>query len=428
MESKNKKIKRGIVGWCIYDFANSAFNTVIITFVFSVYFGRAVVGDETQGAVYWGYAISFSSFIVAILGPVLGSAADYTRRYKRPLFLTTLGCVLATSCLWLAVPDMNGAAIFMILALVALANVAFELAQVFYNAMLPHIAPSTHTGRISGWAWGLGYIGGLLCLALVLWALVGLGDMEPALGLPEDNAVNVRAVALCVALWYLVFSLPVFLFTPKETARLVSVRKSVTEGWKALKQLAGDIKGHGNFLRFLIASALYRDGLVTLFAVGGIYAADVYNMAFDEILLFAIGLNVTAGLGALAFSFMDDRLGSKKTVMTALTGLVLVGVCILATDDKTVFMALSLALGTFIGPAQAASRTLAARLSLPGTEGQNFGLYAMTGKSVAFLGPLGFALATDIFDTQKAGLFVILLFWVAGFIILRKVREIKRDK
>lgn len=423
MESQEKTNRRAAASWCLYDFANSAFNTVIITFVFSVYFGRAVIGDETQGAAYWGYAISASSFVVAILGPILGSATDYSGRHKRPLLLATLACVLATCGLWFAVPDMSGIGVLMILALLAFANIAFELGQVFYNAMLPNIAPSSHTGRISGWAWGLGYFGGLLCLAMVLWGLVGLGDVPPALGLTKDDGINVRAVAICVALWYLLFSLPVFLFTPTETNRVVSMRRATIEGWANIKKLVSEIKGHKNFVRFLIASALYRDGLVTLFAVGGIYAADVYDMEFDEILIFAIGLNVTAGLGAFAFSFIDDKAGSKKTVMIALTGLVLVGVLILMTDSKMVFMGLSLLLGIFIGPAQAASRTLAARLSVPGTEGQNFGLYAMTGKSVAFLGPLGFALATDIFDTQKAGLFVILLFWLVGFIILRKVRE-----
>lgn len=414
---------RSIFAWCLYDWANSAFNTVIITFVFSVYFARSVVGDETLGSAIWGYAIAASGFSVAVLAPIGGAVADHYGARKKWLGLLTAVTIAVTFGLFWGAPEGSPFEIVAILALLVLANTAFELALVFYNAMLPTVAPAGMIGRVSGWAWGLGYFGGLACLAVALFGLIGIGDARPFLSLPEENALNVRTAAILAGLWFAVFALPLFFWTEDAARTGLSLRDSVRAGASDLLKTARSIRSSANLIRFLIASALYRDGLATVFAMGGLYAAAVYGMGFDEILLFAIALNVSAGVGAVSFAFLDDHAGSKLTAIVSLCGLILTGCMILLTMEKAVFMALAVVLGLFVGPAQAAGRSLAGRLAPPDAVTQIFGLYAFTGKSIAFLGPLSYGLAVQTFEAQQAGMATILMFWISGLVLLLTVRE-----
>ena len=411
----------GIFSWCLYDWANSAFNTVIGTFVFSVYFARGIYGDETEGSAVWAAAVGWAGLSVALLSPVLGAIADCAGRRKPWLVGLMTITVVATAALWFAAPDIGY--VGYALALVVIASVAFELSGVFYNAMLPGVAPPHMLGRVSGWGWGLGYVGGLVCLASALFGLIGIGDVPPLLPLDHGQSEHVRAVAPLVALWFALFSLPLFLFTRDEPATGLSVRQAVGTGLRMLARTVAEVRRYGNIVRFLIASALYRDGLATLFAVGGLYAAGTFDMGFEQILVFAIGLNVTAGLGAAAFAFMDDRVGSKSTVLAALAGLIAFGVPLLLIDDAGWFVILALGLGLFVGPAQAASRSLLARLAPQPMMTEMFGLYAFTGKSIAFLGPLAFAAATAAFDSPRAGMATILVFFVVGGALLLTVKE-----
>jgi UMF1 family MFS transporter len=332
-----------------------------------------------------------------------------------------VAAVGSTALLWLATPARDQ--VSFALTCVLIATVAFELANVFYNAMLDDVAPKGMLGRVSGWAWGLGYAGGLCCLAV---ALVGfIRTDSPWFGLSRDGAENVRATALLVAVWFGVFSIPLFLFTPDAPETGVRPRAAIREGLVQLLHTVRGLRRHTDSLRFLIASALYRDGLATLFAMGGLYAAGTFAMPMEEILMFAMGMNVTAGLGAAGFAWLDDAIGSRRTVLFALMGLVGFGLPILLVSDPTAFVLIALGLGIFVGPAQAASRSLMARLAPPELETEMFGLYAFAGKSVAFLGPLAFAFATDIFGSQRAGVATILLFFIAGGAILHGVREPK---
>lgn len=415
--------RKSILSWCLYDWANTAFGTVIITFIYSVYFSRAVIGDETAGAAQWSFAIGLSGFIIAALGPVLGAIADNAGNRKRWIFLFSMLCIVPTVLLFFGEPVNTPLNVLFILACVVIANVGFEMGQVFYNAMLPHVAPPGKIGRVSGWAWGLGYLGGLCALVLVMVGLIGVGTMEPLFSVTGQDSLNVRASALLTAAWFAVFMIPLFLYT-KDVERMPKpAREAVRDGLRQLGGMIRHARSHKNLLTFLIASALYRDGLVTLFAIGGVYAAGQFGMDFQEILIFAIGLNVTAGLGAFLFAHMDDRLGSKVTVMMSLIGLILAGLAILFITDKYHFILLSLVLGIFIGPVQAASRTLAGRLSPSGMVTQTYGLYALTGKSVSFLGPLSYAAAVTAFGTQQAGMLTIAAFWLVGLVLLVFVKE-----
>ncbi len=411
--------KSGIFAWCLFDWAMSAYNTVIGTFVFAVYFQRGIHGDEIAGSAMWSAAIGWAGLAVAILSPILGAIADQGGRRKPWLGLFVATTLIASSLLWFAEPSPNF--IVMALGLVIVGTIAFELANVFYNAMLPGLAPPKYLGRISGWGWGLGYIGGLTCLGL---ALIGLVQAEtPWFGLSQDGAENIRATGPLVAIWFGLFALPLFFLTPDAKGQGKPLGRAISDGLKTLWQTLLDMGNHKNIVIFLIASTLTRDGLATLFAVGGLYAAGTFQMDFDQIILFAIGLNVSAGLGATVFAFLDDGIGSRRTILIALAGLIIVGIPILFISDASVFIGLALALGLFVGPAQAASRSLMARLAPAGKETEMFGLYALTGKSVAPLGLFAFSILTTAFNSQRAGMASILCFWALGALLMLFVRE-----
>lgn len=408
-----------VICWCIYDWANSAFNTIIGTFVFSVYFARGIYGDEVRGSSIWALTIGLAGLIVAILSPVLGAIADEGGRRKPWLGGFVVVTVTATALLWWAKPTPDD--VVYVLVVVAVATVAFELANVLYNAMLLDTAPSGMVGRVSGWGWALGYFGGLAALAV---ALVGFVQPEqPWFGLSRDGAENIRATALLVAIWFSVFALPLFLFTVETHRPSLPIGAAVVRGIAKLRRTIGEARRHGNLVRFLVASALYRDALATLFAVGGLYAAATFGMSLEQVLVFAIGLNVTAGLGAALFAFADDWFGPRRTAIAGLLGLLATGVPLLLVADQTAFMALGFALGLFVGPTQAASRTFMARVAPAGMQTEMFGLYAFTGKSIAFVGPLLFGAVTAATGSQRWGMSTIVLFLLAGLLILLTVRD-----
>lgn len=413
---------RGIIGWCLYDWANSAFPTVITTFVFAAYFTKAVAADPVSGTEQWSYAISASALAVAVTGPVLGAIADHAGARKPWIAVLTFICVIATAMLWFTRPDPSD--IIWVLFFVALANYAFEMGMVFYNAMLADIAPKPLTGRISGWGWGLGYAGGLLCLAV---ALVLFVQPDPALfGLDKSASEPIRATALLVAVWFAVFSIPLFLYTPDAPASGLSVTAAVRRGLCEFIATIRRLRDYAQIVRFLIARMFYADGLTTLFAFGGIYAAGTFGMGFSELIVFGIALNVTAGLGAAAFGWVDDALGSKKTIMIAVSALIVLSTAVLLAPSKTWFWILAMPLGIFVGPAQAASRSMMTHLTPPDVRNEMFGLYALSGKATAFMGPALLGWVTAMADSQRIGMATILVFFGIGLLLLLTVRDIKK--
>jgi UMF1 family MFS transporter len=416
--------RAAIASWCLFDWAMSAFNTVIGTFVFAVYFTKGIAGDEVRGAALWGTMIGTAGVAVMLLSPLLGAIADHGGRKKAWLAALVLASTAATTLLWYATPEPGS--IGYALRLVGIATVAFELSYVFYNALLLRVAPPAMLGRVSGWGWGIGYLGGLFCLATALVLLVGLDGMPPLLGLVEEDAENLRATGPLVALWWLVFAIPLFVFVPGAASGL-PIGHAVTAGLAALRRTVAGLPAEGNLVRFLVASALYREGFNVLFAMGGIYAAGTFGLTFSALLLFAIGLNVTCGLGSIAFAYLDDGIGSKPTILIALAGLIAIAVPILLVDDKIWFIGLAIVLGLFLGPAQAASRTLMARLAPPGRETEMFGLFALTGRATGFVGPWAFAAATALFASQRAGMATVVLLFAAGGLLLLTVREGRRQ-
>lgn len=404
--------RRGLFAWALYDWANSAFTTVIVTFVFATYFAKGVVGDEALGAAYWGYAMGLSGLSIAILAPIFGAIADTGGRRKPWIAGFTALCVAATALLTFILPETGY--IMPALILVAIANIGFEMGIVFNNAMLPDIVTRERIGRLSGWAWGLGYGGGLACLVIIL------------AGFNLDDGFQLRATSLLVAVWFAVFSIPLFLWTPDQPSSGLPLGHAISDGLALLGRTLREVREHGNIVRFLFAHMIYGDGLVTLFAMGGVFAQSTYGMTTADVLQFAVVINVTAGLGAAAFGWVDDRIGPKPTILMSLLALAAIGAIILTVRDAGIFLILGAALGIFFGPAQAASRSLMARLVPQGRETEMFGLYALSGKATAFLGPLVFGLATAAFDSPRAGMATILVFFLVGAALLATVPAPKR--
>jgi UMF1 family MFS transporter len=391
---------------------------VVATFVWGTYFTRAIMRAPDEGPAAWGAALSISGLAVAVLGPALGAIADRVGRRKPWLSAFAGLCIGATALLWFSVPQADKAT--QTLILVALSSIAYEFGLVFYNAMLRGLAPEAYLGRISGWGWGLGYIGGLCCLAVALFGLVRAP--VPPFGLDAAEAGPVRATALLVALWLAIFAVPLFALVPDARVRETSIRAAVRAGLGDLVRNLRALPDRPHILRFLIARMIYADGLNTLFIFGGIYASGIIGLNLDEVILFAIAINATAGVGALLFAWVDDWVGSKPTIVISLVCLVALGAAVLAVQSKPWFWVLGVALGVFVGPVQAASRTLMARMAPAGMENEMFGLYALSGKITAFIGPALYGWATAHFASQRAGMASVVAFLVLGLALLLTVK------
>ena len=414
-------MNRRALAWASFDWANSAFPTVVSTFVIAAYFAQGVAPDPATGQAQWGWMQTIAALAIAVLSPLLGAVADRGGRRRLLLATTVLLTAGFTALAWFARPDPSWT--LWLLVCVGLATIAFELGTVFYNSMLPEVAPPERLGRVSGLAWGLGYAGGLTCLAVALVALV---QPNPAwFGLDRAESEHVRATALLVAAWTLLFAWPVLLAVPDPPGRHARMGEAVAHCVAETRQLLRGLPRRPAMLRFLIARLFYTDGLNTLFAFGAIYAAGVHGMAFEEILLFGIAMNVTAGLGAAGFGLVEDRLGSKRTVMIALLAMIVLGAALLLTDSKAVFWGMAMALGAFMGPAQAASRTLMARMAPEDECAAHFGLFALSGRITGFLGPAVLALVTTATDSQRAGMATVLVFLALGAAILATVRPVR---
>jgi UMF1 family MFS transporter len=414
--------RRAVAAWCVYDWANSAFPAVITTFVFATYFTQAVAPDPVTGTTLWGQALAVAGFAIAILSPVLGSIADYTGRQKLWLAAFSIFTAATIGALWFVKPSPDS--IPLALVGIALATIGFEIATVFYNALLPGVAPPAYLGRVSGWAWGLGYVGGIVCLALLLVLFVQADS--PLFGLDKDTAEHVRVAGPFSALWYALFVLPLFLFVREPQAERMALAAAAKKGLGDLLHTLGTLREHRAVAWFLLANMIYTDGLTTLFAFGGVYAAGTFGMQIDEVIVFGIALNVTAGAGAFAFAWVDDRIGARRTIAIGLAALIAVGAGLLLVESKAWFWGLGLLLGAFFGPVQAASRSLAARMAPPEHRAQMFGLFALSGRVTAFLGPAVLAWATHLAQSQRAGMATILVFLAVGLALILKVPEPRR--
>jgi UMF1 family MFS transporter len=408
---------RAVWSWVLYDFANSPFTTLVITFVYGTFFTQQMVDDPIYGTALWSRAMTVTALIVAFCSPLLGALADRGGYRKRFVMLATLICVASTAALYRVLPGQVVTA----LTLVVIANVAYEFGTVFYNAFLPALGPPERMGRISGYGWGLGYAGGLAALVL---ALVSLVQPEvPWFGFTREQGEHIRATNLLVAAWFLLFSLPLFFFVHEDRSA-VSPRGRVTrDAFLQLRRTFAQIRRYRQVLRFLLARLVYNDALVTIFAFGGIYAAETFGFTFVEVLTFGVVVNVTAGLGAIAMGSMHDKLGGKRTLILSLIGLIVAtALSTVATSKAALWVAGSL-LGIFVGPNQSSSRALMARFVPANASNEFFGFFAFSGKLTAFIGPLLLGILTQAAGSQRAGVAMLLVMFAIGLVLLLWVDE-----
>lgn len=410
-----------LISWALYDWANSAFFAVIQTFVFATYFMQSVAVDDTLGSTQWGNTIGAAGLVIALSAPFMGAVADQLGK-RKPWIAGFSGlCIVCTAALWFIKPSPELVAPALIM--IFLSTLGSELAIIFYNSMLPDLVSEERVGRWSGWAWGMGYAGGLCCLILALLVFVDSG--QPPFGLSKADAGHVRATFVLVAVWYFLFSLPLFLKTADRPGTGIQLKEAMRSGWDQLKDSVRQVKRFRNIFRFLIARMIFIDALATIFAFGGIYAAGTFDLDEREVLLFGIGLNLTAGLGAVLFAWIDDWLGSRDTMLWSLAGLVVTTTALLVTKSLSWFWGFGLLLGIFVGPVQAASRSFMARVAPRDLRNQMFGLLALSGKATAFAGPLLVGWLTFWTGSQRIGMSVIVVLFILGMILLKDVPRAK---
>jgi UMF1 family MFS transporter len=406
----------------MYDWANSAFTTIVVTFIYATYFTRAFAPDEVTGTAYWSRAVALSAIIIALLSPLVGAMADRGGRRRSFLLISTLICVGGTASLAFISPAMENA-VLLALALFVVANVAFEVGGVFYNSFLPDVSPPGRIGTISGLGWGVGYTAGIVSMIVALLAFVGFGGGDAWLGLSEVDGWNVRAVNLLVAGWFLLFSIPMFLFVKDEGAPKKALR--VGEAFGELRTTLRELRKFREIVKFLVARLVYNDGLVTVFAFGGIYAQGTFGFEMSEVIVFGIVLNIVAGLGAFLFGFIDDRVGGKKTVMISLVALSAATLLGVFAPNRLWFWVAGVGIGMFAGPNQAASRSLMGRFVPHHRQAEFFGFFQFSGKITAFMGPLRLGFVSELFGSQRPGVATVAILFLTGGIILKSVNEVE---
>lgn len=443
--------RRRVVSWALWDWGSAAFNAVVTSFVFSTYLASgafvdpaivAAAGDDAQNpalqlakaenATVISTALTIAGVLIALLAPVLGQRSDGSGRRKLWLAINT-GLVVLAMVAMVFVAPAPGALVFGA-ALLAVGNLFFEFASVNYNAMLVQVSTPKTIGKVSGFGWGLGYVGGIVLLLLLLVAFLQSFGVEGRGGLlgvatgTAGGAWDVRLSIVVAAVWFAVFAVPVLLSVPELPATSAKTRVGL---WRSYRLLGSTIaklwRTNRQVLLFLLASAVFRDGLAAVFTFGAIIAAVVFGFTPAMVIYFAVGANLVAGIGTFVGGWLDDRLGAKTIIVGSLIGLVAAAFAVLAIGTSTnLFWVFGLALALFVGPIQSASRSFLARITPPGREGEIFGLYATTGRAVSFLAPGLFTLFVGATGDTRFGIVGIALVLLAGLVLMLPVKTAQR--
>lgn len=438
LELHTAPLKRGqVLAWAAWDWGSAAFNAVMTTFVFTVYLTSSAFGGADYASSVLGAALGIGGLLIAILAPVSGQRSDAGGRRKLWLGVHTGVVALLTGLCFFAYPRPE--LVWYGAGLIAAGHVFSELAGVNYNAMLEQIATPKTIGRVSGIGWSAGYFGGIVALLLVLALFVQ--PAFPWFGASTAESLNIRLVAVFSMLWIVVFSAPVLIAVP-EVRRRQAAKLGVVASYALLfRRIRAIWQTSPHTLYFLVASAIFRDGLAAVFTFGGVIAAGTFGFSLSQVIFFAIFGNIVAAVGAILGGILDDRLGPKRVIIGSLVGLLIAGSAVLTLGNATysiggltwpgaaTFWVFGLFLCLFVGPAQASSRAYLARLAPDGASGELFGLYATTGRAVSFLAPSLFsaciAIATPLVaegQAQRWGIAGILVVLLAGLLVLLPVR------
>jgi len=442
--------RSAVIAWIFFDWAAQPYFTLITTFVFAPYFATHVAADPATGQSLWGFATAAAGLMIALLSPILGAIADASGRRKPWIVAFGTLLVIGSSLMWLGKPGDTSVILPLLIAF-AIATVGVEFATVFNNAMMPTLVPPDRIGRLSGTGWATGYIGGILSLILVLGFLAAnpttgrtLFGFMPLFGLDPVTHEGDRITGPLTGIWFIIFVLPMFLLTPDYPAKR-PVGEALRVGLTDLRQTLSELPKRKSLAAFLLANMVYTDGLISLFAFGGIYAAGTFKWNTIQIGTFGILLAVAGAFGAWIGGKLDDKLGPKRVITGSLLILLLAVIWILTVDRDSIlfikveppvpggglfaapaekaYLLLGCLIGMAGGPLQAASRTLLIKMAPKDRIAQYFGLFALTGKVTSFVGPLLIGVITAITASQKAGMAVLVVFFVAGLALLRRVRE-----
>jgi len=406
-----------IFNFALYDFANSAFTTIIITFIFATYFAKQIAPNPILGQSYWGWTIGVTGFLVAIIGPIAGSFADKKNKIVFFIRCFSLLCIFFTALLWFSKPSQSY--LLYTLVIVGIANLFYELSLIFYNSLLKNISTSKNLGRSSGFGFALGYIGGIIILLISIKLFIDNEHLP--FGLTQEESQNIRAIALLVSVWFLIFSTPFLFFIIKESKK--KIRKNFSSNFKDLKKLLWN-KKISILGKFLVARMLYADGLNAIIVMGGIFAVGVFNLEIKDLLKLSILMNITAFIGAFFGGIINDKYGSKIVIIFSLIGLILSSTAILFTFSASTFLFLAAINGLFIGPIQSASRVVITSMLKKNNQGKGFGLFATSGKLTSFMGPLLVSTVTFLTDSQRIGFSAAILLLLSGLIVLLNIKKI----
>jgi UMF1 family MFS transporter len=412
--------KSEILGWCMYDVADSAFTTVIVTALYAPYFSKIVVGDPQRADFLWGLAASVSEVIVALLAPILGAIADFSGSRKKFLAACAVTIIFFTASLYFVGPGMTALA----LGLYIVANVGFAGGGVFIDSFLPGISNESNVGRISGLKWGMGYASGLVCMVLCFPLAKNIVD-NPT----PTQLSSARLIPVVVALYYAVAVIPTFLFLRDRSVpqKLPPGQSYITVGFRQLKQTLKHIRRYSELFKLLIAFLVYNDGIVTVIYFAALYASVTIGFTTEEIAIMFIAMNVVAAVGALSFGLLADRIGQKRTIYISLSIWIAAVVLAYFSYSKPSFYAVAALAGIGIGSCQSVSRSLLALFTPPENSAEFFGFLGIAGKALAFLGPIIFGTVSNVTGSQRPAILSIGAFFIAGMILLSFVDE-KRGK
>ncbi|MCZ7610966.1 MAG: MFS transporter [Ignavibacterium sp.] len=398
--------KKKVFIWTLFDFANTSFSIVVVTFVYAVYFKKVVAEGKPIGDLYWSIGTSLAMIITAIISPVLGAIADYSAGKKRFLLFFTLLCIAATSLLFF----IGRGEAFWGVVLFVLANIGFEAGLVFYDSFLPEITEPKNFGRVSGYGFAMGYLGSLATLAIIY---------------PFIQAEMIKESFPVAALFFLIFAIPLFVYL-KDNRKIKSEKVSyfnigVSRVWNTISHL----KNYKNLAIFLLAYFFYIEGVNTIIFFSGNYASTTLGFTESELLIFFLTVQTTAIAGSVILGIIADSIGQKKTIIITLIMWLVTVLFAYLVQDKNSFYIVGLIAGAAMGSSQSTSRSLMSKLTPPEKKTEFFGFYSFFGKSSAIIGPLVFGFVSFISGDQRLAIFSIGIFFLIGLIILLWVNDPK---
>ena len=426
-----------VAAWGFWDWAFSAFNAVATTFVFSTYLSSSAFGNSAHESELLGVYMAIAGIVIAIVAPVAGQRTDASGRRK--LWLAINSGVVALCLLGTVFVKNEPGYLWLGLLCIAVGTVFYELATVFYNSLLPHVSTPKTVGKVSAFGWSMGYFGGIVLLLIILVFFVegGTSTTSGLLNIPNAGGLYVRLAMLVATVWAVGFSIPVFfkVKVPPPAPELVAERTGFLASYGVLFRNIRDIwRGSPNTIWFLLASAIFRDGLTGVFTFGGVIGHVVFGLSTKQVLVFGIAANVIAGIATLSSGRLDDRLGPKPVIIASLAGMSVCAILLFATrpEGASVFWIFGLILCAFVGPAQSASRTFLSRVIPPGREGEIFGLYSTTGRAAIWISPALYSLAIALSPATTTaaktswGILGILVVILVGLGVLLPVKQ-KQD-